>query len=252
MSINNEDIINIKLYQESGIDESYNETPCNFFELSNPIFIKKTEDNTPKSSTKNISIINAKQEAEKIIEKISDINNLQKAISNFTLSPLSKFATHPITGIGIKTPKLLVITETPNSEEDKNGIPLSGATGELLKKILTAINCSIETNTFVFPASFLRPAGGRNPTDEEMEIFKPFIKKFIELLNPQIILTMGAIPTNILLNTNDSITSIRGTFKQYNNITLMATFSLPYLLNNIEAKKIAWKDLQLLIPKLEN
>ena len=250
MKNNKEYIENIKLYEESGIDEQYNETPYNFFITNQPIFTKKTEKQT-QNQTLNISIIKACEEAEKLATEAININELQEKIKNFTLNPLSKFATNTITGTGVHNPKLLVITETPNADEDRTGIPLSGETGELLKKILSAIKCSTETNTFTFPASPLRPAGARTPTQEEMEISKPFIKKFIELLKPQLILTMGTIPTQILLEKEDTITSLRGKFFEYKSIPLMATFSLNYLLNNKEAKKKAWEDLQLLIPKIE-
>lgn len=243
-------IENIKLYEESGIDEQYNENPYNFLITNQTIFTKNIENKT-ENKTENISIIKAKEEAKKLANETNNINELQEKIKNFTLNPLSKFATNSITGTGTQTPTLLVITEMPNNDEDRSGIPLSGETGELLKKILSAINCSIETNTFTFPASPLRPAGSRAPTKEEMEISKPFIKRFIELLKPKLILTMGSIPTQILLEKEDSITSLRGKFFEYQSIPLMATFSLNYLLNNKEAKRKTWEDLQLLIPKIE-
>ncbi len=250
MEKNKEYIENIKLYEESGIDEQYNETPYNFFITNQPIFTKKVQPKTT-NQTLNISIIKAREETEKLANESNNISELQEKIKNFTLNPLSKFATNAITGTGIQSPTLLVITEMPNTEEDRTGIALSGETGELLKKILSAIKCSTETNTFTFPASPLRPAGARTPTQEEMEISKPFIKKYIELLNPQLILTMGTIPTQILLEKEEAITSLRGKFFEYKSIPLIATFSLNYLLNNKEAKKKTWEDLQLLIPKIE-
>ena len=246
---NIEYINDLKLYEESGIDESYTETPCNFFEKTTPIFSSNNM-KTEKVNSENLSVINAKTEAENIVKNLHTLNELQTAIKNFKLNPLAKFATNPITGTGVENPKLLVIIDTPNSEEDKTGIFPSGQTGELFKKILSAIKVSFESNLFAFPISFFRAPGGRTPTNEEMEISIPFITRLIEILNPQIILTMGSLPTQTLLKTNTPITTLRGQWQKYKDIDLMPTFSLTQLLNNPEAKKKTWEDLKILMKKL--
>ena len=248
MQFNREYIETLKLYEESGIDESYGDVPYNFFLENKGIFVK--EEKPVKKNVENISILKAKQEAEKLLSSAVNLSDVQKILSEFTLNPLSKFATHSIVGVGVETPDLLVITEMPNADEDRSGVALSGATGEMLKKILTAIHCSVESNAYVFPASAFRAPGARMPTSEEMEISAPFIKKFISILKPKVILTMGSLPTNVLLGGDEAITSLRGKWFEYQGIQLMPTFSLTYLLNNIEAKKKAWADLQLLAEKL--
>ncbi len=248
MQLNNEYINTLKLYEESGIDESYGDVPYNFFLENKGLFVK--EETVVKKNVENISILKAKQEAENSLVKVSCLKDIQKIISEFTLNPLSKFATYGIFGVGVDNPDLVVITEMPNADEDRSGVMLTGATGEMLKKILNAIHSSVETNTYVFPASAFRAPGARMPTAEEMEISIPFIKKFIEILKPKVILTMGSLPTNVLLGGSDAITSLRGKWAEYNGVAVMPTFSLTYLLNNIEAKKKAWADLQLLAQKL--
>ncbi len=249
MVVDKSDIDVLKLYEESGIDESYGENPYNFFSSNTAIFVKEPE-NTFKNTSVNVSILKAKQEAEKILQKVSCLKDLQKAVAEFSLSPLSKFASHSLYGVGVENPDLLVITEMPNADEDRSGVMLSGATGEMLKKILVAINSSVEKNTYVFPASSFRAPGARMPTQEEMEISIPFIEKFIEILKPKIILTMGSLPTNILLKSSKSITMLRGKWAEYNNISVMPTFALTYLLNNVDAKRKAWADLKMLAEKL--
>ncbi len=249
MPISKEDIDILKFYEESGIDESYGENPYNFFSEKNSIFVKE-QNVVSKKSNENISILKAKQEAEKILQNVSCLKDIQKAVCDFKLNPLSKFASNSIYGVGVENPKLLVITEMPNADEDRSGVALSGATGEMLKKILTAIHCSVEQNTYVFPASPFRAPGARMPTQEEMEISIPFMKKFIEILKPKLILTMESLPTSILLKSDDAITSLRGKWAEYDGIPVMPTFALAYLLNNIEAKRKAWADLQLLAEKL--
>ena len=227
---NIEYINDLKLYEESGIDESYTETPCNFFEKTTPIFSSNNM-KTEKVNSENLSVINAKTEAENIVKNLHTLNELQTAIKNFKLNPLAKFATNPITGTGVENPKLLVIIDTPNSEEDKTGIFPSGQTGELFKKIISSIKVSFESDLFAFPISF-------------------FITRLIEILNPQIILTMGSLPTQTLLKTNTPITTLRGQWQKYKDIDLMPIFSLTQLLNNPEAKKKTWEDLKILMKKL--
>ncbi len=247
MQISKDDIDILKLYEESGINESCADEPYNFFNENKNIFVKDVVADV--KMNENISILKAKQEVENLISNVGSLKDLQKIISEFSLSPLSKFASNSIYGVGVECPDLLVITEMPNADEDRSGIALSGATGELLKKILMAINSSVETNTYTFPASPLRAPGARMPTQEEMEISIPFIKKFIEILKPKVILSMGSLPTNILLNTNNAITSLRGVWAEYNGIPVMPTFSLTYLLDNKDAKRKTWADLQLLEQK---
>ncbi|MBP3615940.1 MAG: uracil-DNA glycosylase [Alphaproteobacteria bacterium] len=248
MQISKDDIDILKLYEDSGVDESYTDKPYEFFSGGANIFANKVivED---KKSDVNISILKAKQEAEKLVNSVSDLAGLKKVISEFKLNPLLKFASNVISGVGVENPKLLVITETPNTDEDRSGVMLSGPTGDMFKKILVAIKSSVETDTYTFPASPYRAPGGRLPTFEEMEISIPFIKKFIEILKPKVILCMGSLPVNALFGKNDAITLLRGKWLEYNEIPLMTTFSLSYLLNNKEAKKRAWGDLQLLLQK---
>ncbi len=246
MTTRNNEIEILKLLEESGITENYNEVPHNFY--NKEIFIKTPLNTT---NTNNFSLSEAANKAKNLIKDITNINDLQNTIQTFTESPLFKHASHIITGTGTASPTLLVITETPSSEEDRSGENLTGETGELLKKILSAIHCSTETNTFVLPASPYRAPGGRLPSKEEIEITSPFLFKFIELLKPQVILTMGALPMNLLLNKDCSIAEIRGTWQKYNDIDLMPTFSLQFLLNNNEAKRKIWnEDLQFLMKKL--
>lgn len=258
------DIELLKLYTESGIDETYGDMPHNFFEIKNNFLNAISgNSNTVKSATintsstsfapqANLSIIKAINEAQKLALSANGISELANQIKLFTLNPLSKFATNTITGTGVENPKLLVITDTPNSDEDRTGTPLTGATGELLVKILSAMECSIQTNTYTFPISFLRPAGGRTPTNEELNISAPFAKRFIELLKPKLIILMGSIPVQVLLNKTDTITSICGQIFDYNGIPTMPIFSLPFLLNNKEAKRKIWQDIQTtIIPKLK-
>lgn len=240
----------LKLYEESGIDETYNDIPFIFTATKPSSIIQNINNENINYQNKIKSILDIKDKLNNLIKNINNITELTKIIKEFNEHPLAKFTSNTITGIGVTNPSLIVIVETPNETEDRIGIFLTGETGELLKKILSAINCSIETNTYVFPISPFRAPGNRNLTKEELDILIPFAEKYISILKPKLILTFGSQSSNWLLNTNDSITNIRGKFYKYNDIEILPTFSLNYLLNNKEAKKKTWEDLQLLIPKL--
>ena len=236
----------LKLYIDSGIDEIYNQKPFIYLtESKNPFKEKIKPENN--ESLKSMKYVETK--ATEIVEKITDIENLKLAIKNFTDHPLLKFASNVIVGCGVHNPKVLVITEHPNDEEDRNGNFLIGNSSDLLTKILFAMNLDINTNVFAVPFSPYRPPGDRNLSKEEVSILQPFIKKYIEILQPKFILTFGS-PVNHLLNNDEAITTLCGKFHDFMNAKLFPTFSLNYLLNNKDAKKKAWNDLQILMKEL--
>lgn len=237
----------LKLYIDSGVDETYNQKPFIYLSESVNPFKQKTftENNNFLQSIKDVET-----KATKIVQSITDIESLKLAIKNFTDHPLLKFASNVIVGCGVNNPAVLVITEHPNEDEDRTGKFLVGSGGQLLEKILSAINLDITKNVFIFPFSPYRPAGGRNLSKEEINILIPFVKKYIEILEPKFILTFGN-SINHLLNNDEPITSLTGKFFDFMNCKIFPTFSLNYLLNNKEAKKKTWNDLQILIKELQ-
>ncbi len=235
----------LKLYIDSGIDETYNQKP--FIYLTKPADPFKQKAITENNNLQSMKDVETK--ATEAVKNITTIDNLKLAIKNFVSHPLLKFASNVIVGCGVNNPKVLVITEHPNENEDRSGKILTGPSGDLLVKILSAINLDIDNNVFVVPFSPYRPPGGRNLSKEEVNILMPFIKKYIEILKPKFILTFGS-PVNHLLNNDDTITSLSGKFFDFMNTKLFSTFSTSYLLNNKEAKKKAWNDLQILMKEL--
>ena len=253
----NSNINLLELYIESGIDESYNDNPFNFFDvkkqagesLSNHN-IEKMFDENFKANNKLVSISQIHKIAMDICESVANFDELIEKIKTFDYCPLKAKSISTITGLGIKTnPQLLVLTEIPNATEDKTGVAYSGDTGILLSKILSAIKMSMDTDVFSMPVMFYRPAGGRMPTTEEIDTIKPFIFKAIDLLKPKVILTMGSLPTSLILNSSETIVSLRGKWAEYNSIPVMPTFSLQYILNAgkqglKEVRLKAWEDVQ--------
>lgn len=255
----NNNINILEFYVESGVDESYNDIPFNFLNVKNSNDIANKDNQTSKIFDEKfklenslISISQIHKIAMDVCGEISSFDDLIKKINDFDYCPLKAKSSSTIIGCGNKTnPDLLVLTEIPNATEDKTNEAFCGDTGILLKKMLGAINCSFQTNTFAMPTMFYRPAGGRMPTSEEIDTIKPFILKAIDLLKPKVILTMGGLPTSVLLNSSEVIVSLRGKWAEYNSIPLMPTFSLQYINQGIkEVRQKAWEDIQEVQKKL--
>ena len=259
----NSNIDILEFYVEAGVDESYNDNPFNFLNVKNNNAvvdsdkpIEKVFDEKFKMDNSLISISQIHKMAMDICSSVSSFDDLVKNIEGFDYCPLKAKSSSTIVGCGNKiNPDLLVLTEIPNAEEDKTGVAFSGDTGVLLSKILGAIGCSLDENVFAMPVMFYRPAGGRMPTVEEMDTVKPFIFKAIELLKPKVILTMGSLPSSIILNSSETIVALRGKWAEYNGIPVMPTFSLQYILNAgrqglKEVRLKAWEDVQEVQKKL--
>lgn len=253
-----ENINLLELYVESGVNETYGDIAFNFYEEYNkPIKnISKKFEEEYKLDNNVISIKEIKEKAQEISERVNTIDELIKEIQRFEYCPLKSKSISTIYGTGKKeNPKLLVLTEIPNAEEDKKGEAYIGDTGDLLKNILKAIDCSLEENTYAMPVMFYRPAGGRAPTNEEMETISPFIYKMIDILCPQIILTFGGVPSTLLLKKEENITGLRGKWQEYKKIALMPTFSLQYIISSTkqgikEVKQKVWEDVKEVKQKL--
>ncbi|MDE6224122.1 MAG: uracil-DNA glycosylase [Alphaproteobacteria bacterium] len=258
----NSNIDILEFYVGAGVDETYNDVPFNFLSLKNnggivenkPI--QKVFEENFKVENNLISISQIHKMAMDICANVASFDELENKIKEFDYCPLKAKSSSTIIGVGNKVnPDLVVLTEIPNAEEDKSGIAFSGDTGELLNKILGAIGLSFQTNVFAMPVMFYRPAGGRMPTAEEMDTVKPFVFKAVELLKPKVILTMGGLPSSLILNVSDTIVSLRGKWADYNGVPVMPTFSLQYILNAgrqglKEVRLKAWEDVQEVQKKL--
>jgi DNA polymerase len=172
------------------------------------------------------------------------------------LCPLSKTRTNAAPGEGVPTPLVLVIGEGPGADEDAQGRPFVGKAGQLLDKMLGAINLSRNTNCFIANVVKCRPPNNRDPYPIETAACARFLERQISLLKPKFILTAGRIAAQTLLKTSEPIGKLRGKFSEYQSesgvIPLLATYHPAALLRNEEYKRPAWEDLKLLRSRLEN
>ena len=210
----------------------------------------------------NALITNPEKKAYDTALQAKDISNLEKLFKNFDDCHLKKTANKFVTYEGNTNSEILIVDGTPESDEDKEGRPLVGAKGKLFEKMLKAINLKRE-DVFIVNSIPWRPPGNRYPTNEEINICRPFVFNLISLLEPKIILCMGEVATNQILDLNESITKSRGKWHLFKNHSfykfkksiskqeVLPTFNLSYLLKRPETKRQAWEDMKMLRDKIK-
>lgn len=159
--------------------------------------------------------------------------------------------TNLVFGVGNPDADLMLVGEAPGAEEDKQGEPFVGAAGQLLNKILEAIHFERDD---VYIANILkhRPPNNRNPLPEERKRSLPFLLRQIDLIEPKLILCLGKVSAQTLLNNDDSLSSMRRKFHSFRGkFELMATYHPAALLRNPKWKRPTWEDVQMLKERYE-
>lgn len=146
-------------------------------------------------------------------------------------------------GDGAPEARLVLVGEGPGFEEDVKGIPFVGAAGQLLAKILKAINLERKA-VYICNVVKCRPPGNRNPKPDEIASCLPFLKRQIKAIGPEFICTLGAFATQTLLQTDEPISRLRGRFHVYEGIPLLPTYHPAFLLRNPDRKRDVWEDVQ--------
>ncbi len=139
---------------------------------------------------------------------------------------------------------VMVIGEAPGADEDRLGHPFVGRAGQLLDKMLEAIQLSRKTNCYITNVVKCRPPHNRDPAPEECAGCADFLQAQIRLIKPKMILSAGRVATQHLLQTTDGIGRLRGRFFDYNGIPLMPIYHPSALLRNENLKRPAWEDLK--------
>ena len=176
---------------------------------------------------------------------------LEARVSECTLCDLHSSRTRTVFGVGNHNADWLVIGEAPGHDEDQQGEPFVGRAGQLLNAMLQAVGLQREQ---VFIANILkcRPPNNRDPKPEEVACCEPYLLRQIELIQPRLILAVGRIAAQNLLNTQTPIGKLRGEVHQFRDtgIPLIATYHPAYLLRSPMEKRKSWQDLQLALRTL--
>ena len=178
------------------------------------------------------------------IMQLTSLNSIAEAVEKCTRCPLYKTANRGVPGAGNPSARLVCVGEAPGANEDETGLPFVGAAGQLLTKILAAVNLTRE-EVFIGNVVKHRPPGNRNPTTEEIEACSPYLVRQLELIKPKVILALGTFAAQTLLNTKTPIGKLRGEVHRYHGIPVVVTYHPAALLRNSAWKRPTWEDVQL-------
>jgi len=175
---------------------------------------------------------------------LDSLETLASHVATCTRCPLYSTATNPVPGEGNPNADFMCVGEAPGATEDQTGRPFVGAAGQLLTKILAAIEFKRE-DVFICNVLKHRPPGNRNPLPDEVKACSPYLIRQIELIRPKVILALGTFAAQTLLNTTLSIGKLRGQVHRYYGVPLVVTYHPAALLRNPGWKRPTWEDVQL-------
>jgi uracil-DNA glycosylase len=176
--------------------------------------------------------------------KLHTLEEIAGQVAACTRCTLYSTAKNPVPGEGNANADFMCVGEAPGATEDETGRPFVGAAGQLLTKILAAIELGRE-DVYICNVLKHRPPGNRNPRPEEVTACSPYLIRQIELIRPKVILALGTFAAQTLLNTTLSIGKLRSQIHRYYGVPLIVTYHPAALLRNPSWKRPAWEDVKL-------
>lgn len=173
------------------------------------------------------------------------LEEVETYLADTVLVPIDEERENPVFGVGDPQADLVIIGEAPGRDEDKEGEPFVGRAGTLLDKILDAINFARE-DVYITNILKSRPPRNRDPHAEEVEAHLPILYKQIALIQPKIILCVGKVAGNTMLDRSSSLSSLRDQEHDFYGIPTMVTYHPAALLRNSQWKRPTWEDVKLL------
>ena len=182
--------------------------------------------------------------------KNANLDELREQVLACTACGLCGGRRHAVFGHGGQPTRWLVVGEAPGEQEDRQGQPFVGRSGQLLDAMLSAVGMSRERDVFIANVIKCRPPGNRNPKPEEIAACSPYLMRQIALLKPERILVLGRFAAQTLLGTDATIGSLRGRVHQMTTdegreIPVIVSYHPAYLLRSPAEKARAWQDLKL-------
>ena len=171
------------------------------------------------------------------------VEEIRADIGNCTRCPLHEGRTQIVHSTGNLQADLMFVGEAPGADEDAQGVPFVGRSGQLLNKIIESIGLKRE-DVFVGNINRCRPPGNRTPTLPEAKTCKPFLMREIAVVRPKVIVVLGNTACQNLLETKVGISKIRGEFQDYFGVSVMPTFHPAYLLRDPTKKREVWEDMK--------
>jgi len=183
------------------------------------------------------------------------LENLKKQLNSIENCKLKENSDNVVLGEGNVNSSIMLIGEAPGEEEEKSGLPFKGEVGELLNKMLVAINIKRQNIYTSYAINFRHPED-RKPTSAEIKKYSFFLKEHISIIDPKIIVLMGSSAMEALTGINEKISSERGKWKEVilknKSYPVMITFNPSYLIRFPENKKYSWEDLKKIRDKIKD
>ena len=190
-------------------------------------------------------------------ESAAELEKLANEVRQCRKCPLGSMRTNAVPGEGDPAARIMFVGEAPGADEDAQGRPFVGRAGQLLDKIIAACGLN-RSEVYIGNILKCRPPENRDPFAEEIISCLPYIQRQIEIINPEIVVALGAHAAKTLLNSPKSIGQLRGQFHEYYAgfgrppMKLMATFHPAYLLRNYseENRRYVWEDMKKVLAEL--
>ena len=260
----------LRFYVEAGVDAVLSEEPVDRFALSRQLAeeAKRTRHARPASpveqqpadplgrdrppppaaATPRLTIPSeaAVMAAREAAATAATLEDLRSTLAGFEGCNLRFTATNLVFADGNPQARVMFVGEAPGFEEDVQGLPFVGRSGQLLDRMLAAIGLD-RASAYIANVIPWRPPGNRTPTPQETEICRPFIERQITLADPDFLVLLGGASAKQLLQTSEGILKLRGRWRAYRTgrreIRAMATLHPAYLLRQPLQKRLAWRDL---------
>lgn len=243
-------------YRDAGVDEAIAEVPRNCFEQPEsapaPAAIVPAVSSVAPIATGETSAVAG---AVHLAAGADTLDDLRAALESFEGCSLKKTAMNLVFGDGNPAAKIMLIGEAPGADEDRQGVPFVGPSGQLLDKMLASIGLD-RTKVFISNAVFWRPPGNRTPTVTETAACLPFVERMIEIIDPEIMVVLGGSAAKTLLGRSESVGRLRGRWFPYATprlsrpVETTTIFHPAYLLRSPAQKREAWIDLLAIAQKV--
>lgn len=237
-------------YRAAGVDLAVGEEPVDRFAQAAPAPAQRPAANPaapePVAPNPISAITGDPAEARRLAASARSLDELRGILEAYDGCGLKFRATQLVFADGNPDAKIMLIGEAPGAEEDRQGKPFVGRSGQLLDRMLAAIGLD-RTSVYIVNTVPWRPPGNRTPTPEEMELCLPFLHRQVELVAPRLVMTLGGPAMQTVFKTSAGIIKMRGRWQDVaigaHETQALPTLHPAYLLRNPSAKQLAWQDL---------
>lgn len=245
----------LRWYMDAGADECIGEAPVDRFKApapkptpapaSTPSFTARA----PVAAPAAIPVVAPASFGPHPADAVTSVAELKTMVEAFDGCGLKQFASKTVFADGNPAARVMFVGEAPGADEDRQGLPFVGVSGKLLDRMIESIGLTRADSAYITNVVFWRPPGNRAPTDEEIAVCMPFVRRHIELVNPAVLVFVGGLSAKTLLGTTLGITRVRGKWHEYTSpglaapIPAMPLFHPAYLLRSPQQKRFAWRDL---------